>query len=897
MFQVSTTNAAPVVANALRDFKAKADQLFNYSFPEDTFSDADPGEVLTYSATRGDGSALPSWLTFDPETRTFSGTPTASDVGTLAVKVTASDLIDEVSDTFDIEVEAACADDLTGRTEIWSGSVVVEGVSVIPGADPSYYGYHQGNSYGDLSDKDFDFDSITYTMIDIYVGITGITGDVFIFHEAAPGFQERDYPALRLHVCGDTFEIDERGSNRAWQNSGLDWSEYASVKLVLSASTDATLKDLSLADQDGNALPLNQAFDPAGTSFSAIATADVTHATLTPTVNEKGALVKYLDSTDSELDDADDLADGFQRSLSVDKATVTKIQVTPGDRGDPTTYTTTIYRPVSLRETTLVSNLGQGDSDELEAVHAQPFTTGSDENGYLLTGVKVESFIGSASAVVRIVPSKTDGTPDLSNSATFVRLTAPPTITSRGVNTYTAPANTMLAPDTTYHVLVSAESITVVAPGALQLTDSDAEDAGAAAGWTIGNSRYYRATGATAFTEDTTHLVKLAISGHLGTNKAPVVANAIDHQRALVDADFDFTFPADTFTDADGDELTYEATLNDGNPLPTWLTFDAANRNFSGTPATTDVGQLSVKVTASDGTDSVSDVFLIVVSTGIVLVSNLEQADGSSSSNVQSQPFTTGSNANGYVITGVQIEKASGAGNFAVRIVPSLTGGGPDFSDDTKFILLTAPATITENAVNTFTAPANTILLPDTTYHVLLSGANSLTAAPGSMRLTSSDAEDSSGQSDWTIGNERYNSTNGTIFNTHSESIKIAIIGILSTTPLNRAPVVANDIENKVATVGVEFDFTFPANTFTDADGDTLEYSATRGDDTPLPSWLEFDAATRTFSGTPAASDVGTVSVKVTASDGSLSVSDVFDIVVSTDITLVSNTRARGWCW
>ena len=247
-------------------------------------------------------------------------------------------------------------------------------------------------------------------------------------------------------------------------------------------------------------------------------------------------------------------------------------------------------------------------------------------------------------------------------------------------------------------------------------------------------------------------------------------------------------------------------------------------------------------------------------------------------------------------ITGVQIEKASGAGNFAVRIVPNLTGGGPDISDDTN-IRFTAPATITENAVNTFTAPANTILLPDTTYHVLLSGANSLTAAPGSMRLTSSDAEDSSGQSDWTIGNERYNSTNGTIFSTHSESIKIAIIGILSTTPLNRAPVVANDIEDQVATVGVEFDFPFPENTFSDADGDTLEYSATRGDDTPLPSWLEFDAATRTFSGTPAASDVGTVSVKVTASDGSLSVSDVFDIVVSTDITLVSNTRASGWCW
>ena len=46
-----------------------------------------------------------------------------------------------------------------------------------------------------------------------------------------------------------------------------------------------------------------------------------------------------------------------------------------------------------------------------------------------------------------------------------------------------------------------------------------------------------------------------------------------------------------------------------------------------------------------------------------------------------------------------------------------------------------------------------------------------------------------------------------------------------------------------------------------------------------MPSWLSFTAST--FSGTPQTADVATVSVKVTASDGSASVSDTFDIVVS----------------
>ena len=108
----------------------------------------------------------------------------------------------------------------------------------------------------------------------------------------------------------------------------------------------------------------------------------------------------------------------------------------------------------------------------------------------------------------------------------------------------------------------------------------------------------------------------------------------------------------------------------------------------------------------------------------------------------------------------------------------------------------------------------------------------------------------------------------------------------------NTAPTVANTIPNQTATAGTAFSYAFLANTFADTDpGDTLTYTATQSDDTALPSWLSFAAATRTFSGTPTAADVGTVSVKVTASDGhGGSVSDTFDIVVSA----APNTLATG---
>jgi len=76
--------------------------------------------------------------------------------------------------------------------------------------------------------------------------------------------------------------------------------------------------------------------------------------------------------------------------------------------------------------------------------------------------------------------------------------------------------------------------------------------------------------------------------------------------------------------------------------------------------------------------------------------------------------------------------------------------------------------------------------------------------------------------------------------------------------------------------------YAVPAGLFTDADGDALTYSATRADGSALPPWLSFNAATQTFSGTPAAADFGAFDVKVNATDpGGLSASDVFTVHIN----------------
>ena len=62
------------------------------------------------------------------------------------------------------------------------------------------------------------------------------------------------------------------------------------------------------------------------------------------------------------------------------------------------------------------------------------------------------------------------------------------------------------------------------------------------------------------------------------------------------------------------------------------------------------------------------------------------------------------------------------------------------------------------------------------------------------------------------------------------------------------APYVANPIPDQSATVGQAWAYAFPANTFSDPEGQALTYTAGG-----MPPWMSFNATTRKFSGTPSA--------------------------------------------
>lgn len=76
----------------------------------------------------------------------------------------------------------------------------------------------------------------------------------------------------------------------------------------------------------------------------------------------------------------------------------------------------------------------------------------------------------------------------------------------------------------------------------------------------------------------------------------------------------------------------------------------------------------------------------------------------------------------------------------------------------------------------------------------------------------------------------------------------------------NHWPTINSFLPTLQAHAGTPFTYTVAANTITDPDPwDSVTYSAKMPTGASLPAWLDFDSATRTFTGAPGAGDVGTL--------------------------------------
>ncbi len=195
---VLNTNDAPTVANVITSQTATEDTLFSFTVPQNTFADVDAEDTLTYSAT-----GLPAWLSFNPQTRVFSGTPddadTSSPQSTITVTVTDSSEA-SVSTSFQLTVEAVNDHDPVYTFETQTASLNEHSAIGSPVA------------FAPATDDDLPAETLTYSIISGNIGgaftINPSTGAITV---AAPEVLEFDtIPTFTL-----TLQVTDNGSPEA----------------------------------------------------------------------------------------------------------------------------------------------------------------------------------------------------------------------------------------------------------------------------------------------------------------------------------------------------------------------------------------------------------------------------------------------------------------------------------------------------------------------------------------------------------------------------------------------------------------------------------------------------------------------------------------------------------
>ncbi|MBD8876179.1 putative Ig domain-containing protein [Roseibium polysiphoniae] len=408
------------------------------------------------------------------------------------------------------------------------------------------------------------------------------------------------------------------------------------------------------------------------------------------------------------------------------------------------------------------------------------------------------------------------------------------------------------------------------------------------------------------------------------TNDAPIVATAIADQAVLEDTAWSYAVSAGTFADADGDVLTYSASLANGDPLPSWLSFDGATQAFSGTPPQDFNGTISLKVIASDGSETAETSFTLTVSpendAPVVAAAILDQSAAEDTAWSFAVPAGTFIDADGDALSySAALADGSALPSWLSfdDATQAFSGTPPQDFNGTLLLKVTASdgtgtvdANFTLTVVAENDAPVVTALISDqsTTEDTAWSfavPAGTFTDADGDALSYSAALADGSDLPSWMSFDDATQTFSGTPPQDFNGTISLKVIAsdgsetaeasfTLTISPENDAPVVAAAILDQSTAEDTAWSFAVPAGTFTDADGDALIYSAALADGSALPSWLNFDDATQAFSGTPPQDFNGTLSLKVIVSDGTATAESVFELIVTPADTDVGDTIATA---
>ena len=614
---VNAINDAPIIVSDAQNQAAESGKAFTYALPSNLFSDID-GDSLTINATLADGSALPSWLSFDGSK--FSGTPNVSSATNLSIKLTATDSSGaSVSQNFGINVTnpnnaPIAKDDAFALNE--DASLTISFASIL-------------KNDSDVEDK---------------TNIQKLTKDNIIFNNPGNGTITVTDTGI-IYKPNKDFNGNDSLTYQIKDSSGA-LSNSATINLTVKPVNDAPVvaSDLFVTDEDTSIII--KLSDLLVNDFDAEDGAAIQNLTLDKFVFSnpgKGTIVKdavnntiiytpnkNYNGTDSltyQIKDSNGaLSNKVKINLSINA-------VNDGPIATNDSFTTNEDRVITINFSSILRN----DSDVEDGVNIKQITKdnivfGDPVNGKITitdTGIIYapnKDFNGSDSLTYQIKDS--NGT--LSNIANI-------NLTIKAINDAPVAASDSF--------VTSEDSSLIIKLSDLLANDFDVEDGQAIQDLTldrlvfsnpakgkivkdvVNNTIIYTPNKDYNGSDSLTYQIKDS-NGTLSNkatisltveavNDAPVAGTKLADKSVKAGNLFSYTLPVKAFTDVDKDVLTYSAKLADDSELPSWLKFDNATKTFSGTSPSGTASTLLIKVTANDGSLDASQSFLLKITSNL----------------------------------------------------------------------------------------------------------------------------------------------------------------------------------------------------------------------------------------------------------------------------------------
>ena len=696
---VNPVNDNPILGSAIADQTATEETAFSFQIPANTFTDVDAGDTLTYTATLDNGDALPTWLTFDAATRTFSGIPANADITTLNIKVTATDNSGaSVNDIFTLTV-----------ANINNVPTLVEAIADQNATQDSTFSFTIPENT--FSDSDAG-DTLTYTA-------TNENGDALpswlTFDAATRTFSgtpaNADVAALNIKVTAtdnsgagvdDIFTITVTNTNdaptlvEAIANQAATEDSTFSFTIPENTFSDSDLGDsltYSATLENGDALPTWLTFDAATRTFNGTpANADVAalNIKVTATDNSGASVNDIFTLTVANINNVPTLSNAIANQSTTEDTAFTfaipENTFSDSDAGDSLTYTATLENGDAL-PTWLTFDAATGT-----------FSGTPANNDVATLSIKVtatDNFGSSVDDIFTLTVANTNDAPILGVAI------ADQIATQDSTFSFTIPENTFSDSD-------AGDTLTYTATN----ENGDALPTDALPAWLSFDAATRTFNGIPSNSDVSAINIKVTATDNSGesvnntftltianTNDAPTLVQTIADQTVIQNTVFSFTIAANTFSDVDaGDILTYSATLENGEALPSWLTFDAATRTFSGTPNSDNVGIFNIKVVASDIQGATEqDIFALTVTNVINGTEANETLTGGAGNDILdggagSDRLLGGTGNDTYIVDTIRdvvIENA-GAGEDTVQSAVNYT-----LTANVEYLILTGTANIT----------------------------------------------------------------------------------------------------------------------------------------------------------------------------------------------------------